>query len=36
LVAPKYYDSVYEFFQGVRNQDEQTIILVRSATGTTK
>ena len=36
LVAPKYYDSVYEFFQGVRSQDEQTIILVRSATGTTK
>jgi hypothetical protein len=33
LIAAKYYDSIYEFFQGVRSQDEQQIILVRTATG---
>jgi hypothetical protein len=32
LIAQKHYDSIYDFFQTVRSQDEQQIILVRSAT----
>ena len=36
LIAAKYYDSIYDFFQTVRSQDEQPIILVRSATAATK
>jgi uncharacterized protein DUF3857 len=31
LIAAKHYDSIYEFFQAVRSQDEQQIILVRTA-----
>jgi hypothetical protein len=36
LIAAKYYDSIYDFFQSVRSQDEQPIILVRYATGTSR
>jgi len=36
LIAAKYYDSIYDLFQTVRSQDEQPIILVRSATAATK
>lgn len=36
LIAAKYYDQLYGFFQTVRSQDEQQIILVRSATASAK
>ena len=36
LFAPKSYDAIYAFFQTVRSQDEQQIVLVRSAAATNK
>ena len=36
LIAQKNYDSIHDFFQTVRSQDEQQVILVRSATAAQK